>query len=118
VRIYVGDRGTGKTTRMIDWFVADYENRVIIVHNASALNWIIKEIKKRHPQMAQTDWRRWQRNIVMPGATSLRGLHSTPPQVFIDNLDLIISAMVGIHTSGISATSTEPIEVIDANPVD
>lgn len=43
--IYAGGRRTGKTSRMIEWFLGDPSNRIIIVPNAAQANYIVRRIK-------------------------------------------------------------------------
>lgn len=43
--ILAGGRRTGKTGKMIEWFLADPMNRVIVTPNVQQANYIIKRIK-------------------------------------------------------------------------
>lgn len=118
MRIFVSSRQTGKTYQTIEWFLVDPTYRVVVCINQSECNRLVKDIMKRPPYHNKPR-PAWTRNIISYttlGAGGLRG--RTIAAVRIDNLDLFLTDLFRVPLDKLSATSTAPIEVINANPSD
>lgn len=116
MQIYVSDRQTGKTYRTIEWFLEAPDRRAVICIDYREACRLREKIQERAPELGG-EHAAWTKRIVWPQILNhaLRG--RTIEAVWIDNLDLILPILIG-YWGKIIATSTEPIEVIDANPRD
>lgn len=117
MQIYVSGRQTGKTTRTIEWFIEAPDRRVVICIDAREADRLCRMIMECTLELADSrSW--WGHNILWPEALQANPLRGrTIEAIWIDNIDLVLPRLVG-YWGKIIATSTEPIEVINANPGD
>lgn len=108
MKILVGDRGTGKTFRMIQWFVEDVQNRVILVPNVQQRRFVTDEIVKMFPEMAETA-RAWLGHVRVFDSATERG--RTNKEVWIDNVDMILRSVAG-YGIPLTMSSSEEVELI------
>ena len=114
MKILQGDRGFGKTTRMISWFVEDPTRRGIIVPNSQQRLHVIKEVKRFFPHMetAKLRWDTgeydWTRNIWTPANWSQRYGRDVN-EIWIDNFDMLIGDLVG--NASVTLTTSQEVEV-------
>lgn len=97
--IYAGGRQSGKTSKIIDWFLVDPLNRVIVTPDAAQANRIIKQITntkgKGFPFL----------NHIFPYHNASGTLFGTRGlQVGIDNVDMVLSNL--LHSQVDFATVT------------
>lgn len=86
--IFTGGRRSGKTEKMIDWFLGDPRNRIIVTNNKEQAEYLKKMIRERmgdrfpyYPQIISYH----------DSGYLLRGSRNF--EVGIDNLDLILSTL-------------------------
>lgn len=94
----IGDRRSGKTTRMIQWLLnaPEGERRVIVTHSESEAHRIRKLIKGMDIEVEQGQ-------VISAGSQDLRGRN---PNVVlgIDNLELVLGGLIGHRVSRVTAT--------------
>lgn len=114
MKILQGDRGTGKTTRMISWFIENPVHRGIIVPNSQQRLYVIKEIKKFFPHMEEAKLRWdtgelvWTKNIWTPANWSQRAGRDIN-EIWIDNFDMLLYHLAG--GASLTLTTSEEVEV-------
>lgn len=109
MKIIVGNRGMGKTFRMIQWFVEDPNHRAIIVPNAVQRQLLVKDIIKAFPEMGERT-RAWISHIGVPALMPHEFSGHVIKEAWIDNVDQVIRNMVG-YSIPVTMTSSEKIEV-------
>lgn len=91
MNIIIGDRGKGKTTQIIEWFLDDPHNRVIITHSehyARQLRSIVfrKSVSSRNREISK--------ELLEKAITYPSGLISTRykgKQIGIDNVEMVLA---------------------------
>lgn len=98
--IYAGGRQVGKTEKMIDWFLGDPVNRIIITLDATQANYIIKRIKdSKGAEFPFYDH-------IYPYHEAKRMLGTRGLRIGIDNLDMILSDMFRSQVEFVTLTGT------------
>lgn len=113
MKIVQGNRGSGKTTRMISWFIENPGHRGIIVPNEMQRRHVIKETVKFFPHMetAKHIWPGvpfWHVHIWTPSNVHQargREIH----EIWIDNFDMLLRDLVG--SASITLTTSEEVEI-------
>lgn len=115
MKIIQGDRGVGKTTRMISWFVHRHEHRGIIVPNHQQRRFVMKEIVRLFPVMGQAALSYdgsgyvWGRNIWTPLTALQRRRGLDIEEIWVDNFDMILRDITG--GGPITLTTSEEVEL-------
>lgn len=88
--IYAGGRRTGKTGKMIEWFLANPMNHIIVTTSVPEANYIIKRIQssmgKDYPFLSH----------IMPYSEArTRLVGSRNYQIGVENVDLLLTYLFG-----------------------
>ena len=109
MKIIVGGRRSGKTFKMILWFMEDMQSRAILVPNVQQRTFLIREIIKAFPETGETT-RAWVGHIWIPYNAVRERSGRTVKEVWIDNVDMVLRELVG-YGIPITMSSTEEMDV-------
>lgn len=119
MNIYVGGRQFGKTWAMINWLLADSDNRSI---------WVISEREKvrivgllttagyfRDGERTRRNKAYWEGRVITVGQVATAG-YQQKGEVMIDNADMWFNMMYGINIVGGTVSETKDISEVPFLP--
>jgi hypothetical protein len=117
VRIITGDRGSGKTEAMLNWFLDPFNGfgkRLIVVPNPNELQFIQQRVRSwgHSNRVPPVDMAHAHRRVVVWGPEVRRVTQGMDIQeVWVDNLDTIIAQELRLHVlrEKFTASMTSPV---------
>lgn len=97
--IISGRRG-GKTTTIIDMFMEDPKNTVIMVATAQRGHLMADQIRRRNPHI-QWEKGELERQIIGPNPERLRGGR---PRMLVDDLEAVLAMLFGAVPDAVAGT--------------
>lgn len=102
MNIDISPRGSGKTTRAIEWLKKDLEKRVLITYSHEEEN----RLKHLYPECSHriVDWRSYM-DSMKSGGSSFSRIQN--PRLMIDNADMFIQKIFDWNVTDLTFTKDE-----------
>jgi hypothetical protein len=93
IPVHFSGRQGGKTYATVKWLLTDPQNRVIVVPNEDFRRHTMRMLG----QMSGIAPKKWERHVIAWDRDVAQRLRGDSKQIFIDQADIILRAMLGPH---------------------